>query len=104
MRMLPGVVEHDLDLFGMAVNRIQELGFKRVELARQAPVVPALMAGLRGAGAACAGMSSFGPAVYAISDTPLSGLESAARDLLQGKAARIIRTRADNTGALVRDL
>lgn len=104
MRMLPGVVEHDLDLFGMAVNRIQELGFKRVELARQAPVVPALMAGLRDAGAPCAGMSSFGPAVYAVSDSSLSGLESAAREILAERAGSIIRTRADNTGSLVRNL
>ena len=104
MRMLPGIVEHDLDLFGAAVNRIQELGFKHVELARQDAVVPALMAGLRDAGAACAGMSSFGPAVYAISDAPLSDLESAARELLRGQAARIVRTRGDNTGAHVRDL
>lgn len=62
------------------------------------------MAGLRDAGAACAGMSSFGPAVYAVSDSSLSGLESAAREILGERAGSIIRTRADNTGSLVRNL
>jgi len=103
MRMLPGIVEHDLDLFAAAVNRIQDLGFKHLELARQAAVVPALMGGLRDAGAACAGMSSFGPAVYAVTDSSLSGLESAARDILAERAGSVIRTMADNTGALVRN-
>ena len=31
MRMLPGIVEKDLDLFGSSINAIQELGFKKVE-------------------------------------------------------------------------
>ena len=35
MRMLPGIVEKDLDLFGSSVNAIQELGFKKVELSLQ---------------------------------------------------------------------
>jgi beta-ribofuranosylaminobenzene 5'-phosphate synthase len=103
MRLLPGVVEHDLDLFGAAVNRIQEIGFKRIERERQSPGIRSLESCLRDAGAACAGMSSFGPAVYAITDSGLTGLEAAARDLL-GEHAAIIRTRADNTGAMVRHL
>jgi beta-ribofuranosylaminobenzene 5'-phosphate synthase len=103
MRLLPGVVEHDLDLFGAAVNRIQEIGFKRIERERQSPLIRSIESCLRDAGAACAGMSSFGPAVYAITDSGLAGLESSARDLI-GEHAAIIRTRADNTGAMVRHL
>ncbi len=61
MRMLPGIVEHDLDLFGSSVNAIQELGFKKVELSLQPRQVPALIERLRSAGAACAGMSSVWP-------------------------------------------
>jgi beta-ribofuranosylaminobenzene 5'-phosphate synthase len=103
MRLLPGVVEQDLDLFGAAVNRIQEIGFKRIERERQSPLIRSIESCLRDAGAACAGMSSFGPAVYAITDSGLAGLESSARDLI-GEHAAIIRTRADNTGAMVRHL
>ena len=104
MRLLPGIVEHDLDLFGAAVNRIQEIGFKRIERERQSAGIRALPSCLREAGAACAGMSSFGPAVYAVTDSGLAGLEAAARDLLKEERVTIIRTRADNNGAMVRHL
>ena len=104
MRLLPGVMEHDLDLFGAAVNRIQEIGFKRIERERQPLHLRELESCLRNAGAACAGMSSFGPAVYAVSGSGLDRLEAAARDLLGKKQAAFIRTRADNHGAIVRHL
>jgi beta-ribofuranosylaminobenzene 5'-phosphate synthase len=103
-RLLPGVVEHDLDLFGSAVNRIQEIGFKAIERERQSPEIRMLDACLRDAGAACAGMSSFGPAIYAISDSGLAGPEAAAKDFLGDRKATIIRTRADNHGATARHL
>ena len=103
LRMLPGVVDHDLDLFGQAVNRIQGLGFKRVEVGLQPPVIPLLMEELRSAGAACAGMSSFGPTVYAVTDTGAPGILSAAEGFLEehgGGGAWISAPR--NTGAGVR--
>jgi beta-ribofuranosylaminobenzene 5'-phosphate synthase len=102
LRMLPGLVEHDLDGFGSAVNRIQELGFKKVEIARQAPLVPRLLSALRDAGAAAAGMSSFGPAVYAITDTDTESLQSAAREILSPAGGEILLTSGRNRGATVR--
>jgi beta-ribofuranosylaminobenzene 5'-phosphate synthase len=103
MRMLPGVVDHDLDLFGRAVNRIQDLGFKRVEISLQPPEIPRLIGEMRRAGAACAGMSSFGPTVYAITDADASGILCAAEEFMKehsGGEAWISVPR--NTGALVR--
>ncbi len=61
MRLLPGIVEQDLDVFGSSVNAIQGLGFKKVELSLQPKQIPKLIERLRSAGAACAGMSSFRP-------------------------------------------
>ena len=55
MRMLPGIVERDLDLFGSSVNAVQGLGFKKVELGLQPDEVPALIETVRSAGAAGAG-------------------------------------------------
>lgn len=104
MRLLPGIVEHDLDLFGAAVNRIQEIGFKRIERERQSPEIRGLPTCLRQAGAACAGMSSFGPAVFAITDSELAGLEKAASNHLGDRLGAMIRTRADNNGAMVHHL
>lgn len=102
LRMIPGLVEHDLDSFGAAVNRIQDLGFKRVEIARQAPLVPRLLTALRTAGAACAGMSSFGPAVYALTDTGCTTLESAAREAMAPLGGKILLTGGRNEGATIR--
>lgn len=103
MRMLPGIVETDLDLFGSSVNAIQGLGFKKVELSLQPPQIPGLMERLRSAGAACAGMSSFGPAVYAIRDTDMRGIEQAARSYMDKHAGgTTMITSARNTGAQVR--
>jgi beta-ribofuranosylaminobenzene 5'-phosphate synthase len=84
MRMLPGVVDGDLDLFALAVNRIQDLGFKKVEHSLQPPGIRLLMKEMREAGAPCAGMSSFGPTVYAITDSGAAGILRAAERFLEG--------------------
>ena len=104
MRMLPGIVERDLDLFGSSINTIQGLGFKKVELSLQPPPVTALLSILREGGAAGAGMSSFGPAVYAVGDTGMQDLERAARTFMAEEACggTTLVTTARNRGAAVR--
>jgi beta-ribofuranosylaminobenzene 5'-phosphate synthase len=103
MRMLPGIVERDLDLFGSSINAIQGLGFKKVELSLQPDEIPALIETVRSAGAAGAGMSSFGPTVYAIGDTDMQVIQRAAREFMgeYGGGSTII-TSARNSGAMVR--
>ena len=44
VRMVPSLVEESLDDFGAAVNRVQEIGFKKIEVMLQHPVVHRLMA------------------------------------------------------------
>lgn len=103
MRMLPGIAEHDLDLFGSSVNTIQGLGFKKVELSLQPPQVTGLLPVLRDAGAAGAGLSSFGPAVYAIGDTNMDAIGQAARSFMkEAGGGTTILTAARNSGARVR--
>jgi beta-ribofuranosylaminobenzene 5'-phosphate synthase len=77
MHMVPGIVEHDIDIFSRAVNRIQDLGFKRVELGLQHQEIPALLRVMKNEGAACAGMSSFGPTLFAIGDSDLRQVHEA---------------------------
>ena len=103
MRMLPGIVERDLDLFGSSINAVQHLGFKKVELSLQPKEIPLLMDHMRSAGAAGAGMSSFGPTVYAIGDTGMQGIEQAAHSFMEahGGGSTLI-TSARNSGAIVR--
>ena len=104
MRMLPGIVEHDLDLFGSSIDTVQGLGFKKVELGLQPYAVTGLLSTLREAGAAGAGMSSFGPAVYAVGDTGMQDLERAAQSFMAVHAGRgtTLVTAARNSGAVVR--
>lgn len=100
MRLLPGVAGQDLELFANAVNALQGLGFKRVEVDLQEPVVRALIAGLREAGAACAGLSSFGPTVYAVTDGDPAGIVRAAEALLADGGGDIVVTPGRNYGAV----
>ncbi len=102
VRMVPSIVEENLDDFGAAINRVQEIGFKKVEVMLQHPVVHRLMAEMRDAGAACAGLSSFGPAVYAITDTGSRDIEAAAREAMSEVGGEVLITRARNEGARVR--
>jgi beta-ribofuranosylaminobenzene 5'-phosphate synthase len=103
MRMLPGVAEHDLDLFGSSVNEIQKYGFKKVEMSLQPKEIPGLIGTMRSAGAACAGLSSFGPTVYAIADTGIPGIEHAATSFMKGMAGgSTLVTAARNHGAEIR--
>ena len=99
MRLLPGVAGRDLPLFASAVNALQSLGFKRVEVGLQEPVVRALIPGLREAGAACTGLSSFGPTVYAVTDGDPAAIARAAEELLADGGGEIVVTRGRNYGA-----
>jgi len=103
MRMLPGIVERDLDLFGSSINAVQELGFKKVELGLQPPEVRGLLDAMRNAGAAGAGMSSFGPVLYAVGDTGVREIEKATRTHMdENGGGTTIVTSARNSGAAVR--
>jgi beta-ribofuranosylaminobenzene 5'-phosphate synthase len=102
VRMVPSLVEEDLDEFGSSVNRVQELGFKKIEVMLQPPLVHRLMAEMKEAGAACAGLSSFGPTVYAITDTQERDIEAAAIEVMKEVGGEVIITRCRNEGARIR--
>jgi len=106
MLMLPSLVEGDLAGFGSAVTRVQRLvgeSFRTVQGAMYAhPIVGELIEELLTAGAAGAGQSSWGPAVYAFveGDAAAAALVVRLRARL-GKYARISASRFDNAGARV---
>ncbi len=95
MEMLPAVVEKEMERFGRSINRVQTLGFKRRELALQ-PFCKSLIDFMNESGALGAGMSSFGPAVYAISHK--KHLKSAVQHFLDesvGGEVHVVRARND---------
>lgn len=102
VRMAPALMEKDLDEFGKAVNRVQELGFKKVEVMLQHPMVRKVMEDMRNAGAACSGLSSFGPTVYAFADSGARDIEAAARDAMGDTGGEVLTTRSRNEGARIR--
>ena len=102
VRMVPSLVEENLDEFGASVNRVQELGFKKIEVMLQQPLVHKLMAEMREAGAACSGLSSFGPTVYAVTDTQGRDIEAAAFEVMKEVGGEVLITRCRNEGARVR--
>jgi beta-ribofuranosylaminobenzene 5'-phosphate synthase len=103
MQMMPAVVEEDLDAFGLAVNHIQEVGFKKVELKLQNPFIKNFMDNLRSAGASGVGMSSFGPTIYAVTDTNTQEIFKTAKKQLKECGGEIIISEAQNSGAVIRD-
>ncbi len=98
MQLLPALVEEDIITFGASINRIQEIGFKKKEVELQ-PVSAKLMQVLRDAGAYGAGMSSFGPTVYAFGEEA-ENLRKAAKEFL-GERGHAFITRARNKGARI---
>ncbi|WAI02182.1 beta-ribofuranosylaminobenzene 5'-phosphate synthase [Methanogenium organophilum] len=102
MQMLPGIIEKDLDLFGTAVNAVQSLGLKKVELGLQPPLVHDLITALRDTGAAGVGLSSFGPTVYAIGDTGMQDTLRTAEEVMGETGGSVVLTRACNHGAEMR--
>jgi beta-ribofuranosylaminobenzene 5'-phosphate synthase len=98
MQLLPALAEEDIVTFGKSINAIQELGFKRREVELQ-PVSKALMHILRDSGAHGAGMSSFGPTVYAIGEDA-DDLKKIAEEFLGGKG-KVFITKARNEGVII---
>jgi len=100
--MVPSVLTGEIEGFGKAINRIQELGFKRVEVELQHPLVRRLMEVMREAGAVGAGLSSFGPTVYAVADSSTREIEAAAMAAMEDVGGEVVVTRSRNLGAETR--
>jgi len=66
MNLLPAVVEDDIESFGKAIDKVQSLGFKRIEAKLQVPEARLVQNKMVDLGAAGAGMSSFGPSCYCV--------------------------------------
>jgi beta-ribofuranosylaminobenzene 5'-phosphate synthase len=101
MQLLPALFEEDMAIFGSSINAIQELGFKKKEIAL-APISNVLMKILREEGACGAGMSSFGPTVYAFGEDA-ERLKNISMEFL-GKKGQVFITKARNKGTKIQDI
>jgi beta-ribofuranosylaminobenzene 5'-phosphate synthase len=99
MEMLPAVVEEDIVSFGDALNRIQEVGFKKREVDLQTAEVRQCMNLMREAGAYGAGMSSFGPTMFCVAEEPEIVRGAVSEYLESTIGGEVFVTQANNSGA-----
>ncbi len=96
MKLLPGVAEADLDDVGFALRRIQQIGFKKVEVDQYGDLI-------RGCFnvAECIGMSSTGPTVYAFADTNAKDVMRSLKSYFEERdiGCKVFITKARNRGA-----
>jgi beta-ribofuranosylaminobenzene 5'-phosphate synthase len=90
--LLPALVERELEEFGAALTRVQQLvgdAFASVQGGRFHPRAGALVEALLRSGAAGAGQSSWGPAVYGVVGSEAAGRELARRmgDVVGGEGS-----------------
>jgi beta-RFAP synthase len=103
--LLPGLVERDLEEFGAALTGVQRLvgdAFAPVQGGRFHPRAAGLVEALLRGGAAGAGQSSWGPAVYGIVGSDVAGHELARRmETEVGGEGSVEVVAFDNRGARV---
>ncbi|MFX1480978.1 MAG: beta-ribofuranosylaminobenzene 5'-phosphate synthase family protein, partial [Promethearchaeota archaeon] len=66
MKIIPGILKNDLNCFGEGLKRIQNIGFKKIEIELQHDIVKNLLTFFEEFGLKAYGMSSFGPSVIGI--------------------------------------
>lgn len=99
MKMMPAVIEGDIEAFGESLNEIQVTGFKRIERELQDPLLDRIIDSMISAGAAGAGMSSFGPTVYSVTDEKPGNVAGAVAEVMG--PGRILITGGRNRGAFM---
>ena len=97
MNLVPFLLEENIESFGDTINKIQERGFKKIEVDLQEDRIKVLMKKMREFGAYGVGMSSFGPAVYGIADKNSDGVFKATKEFV-GNEGLVFKTKAQNTG------
>jgi len=106
--LLPALVEHELDEFGAALSRIQTLvgeAFAPVQGGTFHPQAAPLVDALLRLGAAGAGQSSWGPAVYGVVGGQAEAEDVARRlEAELGPGGRVETVRFDNGGARVEEV
>ncbi len=95
MKVLPSIVEEDIESFGEAINEIQNIGFKKIEVDLQNNDVKELLK-LCQKYSYGAGLSSFGPTIYCIAEKEIV-------DFLKKdeRIEKIIVTKPNNVGAKI---
>ena len=103
MKVVPGLIRNDLDCFGEGLKRIQNIGFKKIEISLQHPIVKDILKFFDNYGIKAYGMSSFGPSVVGIteSDEEAEKLFKAIHDRIRNRGGHIYVCKPNNSGAKI---
>ncbi|MFW9785996.1 MAG: beta-ribofuranosylaminobenzene 5'-phosphate synthase [Candidatus Heimdallarchaeota archaeon] len=103
MKILPGIIKNDLICFGQGLKRIQNIGFKKIEIELQHQIVKDLLIFFEEYELKAYGMSSFGPSVVAIveSDTEAEDLLREVQKNQKNGGGHIYICKPNNTGAKI---
>lgn len=75
MKMMPAIKMQRFKEVCECIDYFQDSGFKKVEVGLRGPVYRQMLQSWRDAGAPCAGMSSFGPAIYTLAESEAQAIE-----------------------------
>ncbi|MFW9826312.1 MAG: beta-ribofuranosylaminobenzene 5'-phosphate synthase [Candidatus Thorarchaeota archaeon] len=103
MKIIPGLIKNDLKCFGEGLERIQNIGFKKIEIGLQHDIVKDLLKFFKIYGLKAYGMSSFGPSVVGIveSDSEAELLLKKVQTSQKNSGGHIYICKANNTGAKI---
>ncbi len=103
MKMIPGILKNNLECFGEGLQRIQNIGFKKVEISLQNQIVKNLIKFFEEKNIKAYGMSSFGPSVVAIteSDEEVNALLKDTQIFINKVGGHIYICKPNNCGAKI---
>ncbi len=103
LQMLPALLEKNMFSFGDALNQLQTIGWKKVEIDAQGAELKQTLEFMQNNGALGAGVSSWGPAICAVSEdiTELKRKTEVFLSTLSNGGTCFI-TSANNTGAQIK--
>lgn len=102
MKLMPSILEEDIESFGDSVNKIQSIGFKKIERNLQDSRINDLLEKMSDIGIPCVGMSSFGPTCFGITDSTSKKLKRDLKDIA-GNDTDILYTKGKNHGAIIKE-
>lgn len=100
MKLMPSVLEEDLESFGDSIDKIQQLGFKKVERNLQHPIIEDTINYMKDNDIKASGMSSFGPTCFGITDSNTKHFKRDLKDML-GQKSTVIITSGKNQGSKI---
>lgn len=103
MKVIPGIINEDLECFGEGLKRIQGIGFKKIEISLQHEIVKKVLSLFEEYGVKAFGMSSFGPSIIGVveSDEDANNLLKTIQMHLKNIIGHIYICKPNNCGAKI---